>query len=144
MGNIGSVFARDDVNNYSQRRQDEEEFVREAVAGLELNHQDYQLTLHQYLTQRYADRYNTNTTNYQNAQEQNHQRQRSHETPTDSDQQKPIALASSFNQSNGDLILLSLKGKNLKDIPTELYYHDDITNLDLSNNGKKDIDIYYY
>ncbi len=132
MGNVTSVFGRDEPERHSRNALSEEEFVNEAVAGLELNNQDYQLTLHQYLSQRYAERYNTNNFE-QNQQDQGQQRQRSHEIAAD---HKLNGLSSSFNQSNGELVLLSLKGKHLKEIPQELFYHDDITNLDLSNNGK--------
>lgn len=134
MGNVSSIFVREEPDR--RRNGSEDEFGNETVSGLELNHQDYQLTLHQYLSQRYAERYNTS--NYYDqqqtqAQAQEQQRQRSHEAAVE---HKQGALSSSFNQSNGELVLLSLKGKHLKEVPSELFYHDDITNLDLSNNGK--------
>lgn len=154
MGNISSVIGRGDASaeaDGSVVGQDEE-FISEAVAGLELNHHDYQVTLHQYLSQRYAERY-TNT-NYEYIQ----QRLRTHQTSTNTsttstantstaantantsteqlNQQvkEPLSRNSSFNQS-GDLIVLSLKGKKLKEVPLELFYHDEVTSLDLSNNG---------
>jgi Leucine-rich repeat (LRR) protein len=144
MGNISSVLGRggdDNSRNNSDgengRRQvlTGEDFISESVAGMELNHQDYQLTLHQYLSQRYADRYNN--TQYDYTQTQQQQRQRSHETPTtNSNNKETLSKHSSYTQST-DLIILSLKGKKIKDVPADLFYHDEITSLDLSNNGKQ-------
>lgn len=149
MGNISSIIGRGggadeqihDHEHEDNRRRREvlrgEDFISDGVAGLELNHHDYQMTLHQYLSQRYAERY-TNTT-YEYTQ----QRLRTHETQSANSAQggqnqtkEPLSRNSSFNQS-GDLIVLSLKGKKLKEVPLELFYHDEVTSLDLSNNGKQ-------
>ena len=142
MGNISSVLGRaDDSRNNSQDDRDEilraEDFISEAVSGMELNHHDYQMTLHQYLSQRYADRY-SNTQYEYNQQQQQQQRQRSHEAQVAAQQQQKESLSknASFSQST-DLIILSLKGKKIKDVPPELFYHDEVTSLDLSNNGNK-------
>ena len=149
MGNISSVRGRaggDNArNNFEQnengRRQvlTAEDFISESVSGMELNHQDYQLTLHQYLSQRYADRYNN--TQYEHVQrQQDQQRQRSHETQTN---KESLSKNTSYSQST-DLIILSLKGKKIKDVPPELFYHDEVTSLDLSNNGKEHDNMYLY
>lgn len=137
MGNISStVFGRAENAESSRRDRDEEmmnavDFISDAVVGMDLNHQDYQLTLHQYLSQRYANRYNSQ--NYQNTTTAN-----ANTTTTPS--QPPIqskgllSKNSSFNNSS-DLVILNLKGKKLKEIPVDVFQHDDITSLDLSNNG---------
>lgn len=154
MGNISSILGRSgDANNtrnnlgYDEngRRQvlTAEDFISEAVAGMELNHQDYQLTLHQYLSQRYADRYNN--TQYDHIQRQHQQqRQRSHETrTTETASKESLSKNASYSQST-DLIILSLKGRKIKDVPPELFYHDEVTSLDLSNNGTlKEEDVIY-
>lgn len=153
MGNISSVIGRAGEDNSrgndaglteeERRRQllTAEDFLSDAVAGLELNNHDYQNYLHLYLSQRYAERYTNTTYDY-------NQRLRTHETPTtttsvnaaSSEQihqnKEPLSKNSSFNQS-GDLIVLNLKGKKLKEVPLELFYHDEVTSLDLSNNGNK-------
>ena len=148
MGNISSVLGRaDDSRNNSQDDRDEilraEDFISEAVSGMELNHHDYQMTLHQYLSQRYADRYSNTQYEYnqQNQQQQQQQRQRSHEAQVaqvaaQQQQKESLSKHASFSQST-DLIILSLKGKKIKDVPPELFYHDEVTSLDLSNNGNK-------
>lgn len=143
MGNISSVLGRGGEENLRNERDRDgrqglsgEDFISEAVAGLELNHQDYQLTLHQYLSQRYADRYN-NTQYSHNNRDTHQNRQRSHETQTNSTIQQnkeTFSKNSSFNQSK-ELIILNLKGKKIKDVQPELFYHDEVTSLDLSNNG---------
>lgn len=139
MGNISSVLGRGGEENLRNERDTDgrqglsgEDFISEAVAGLELSHQDYQLTLHQYLSQRYADRYNN--TQYEH---NNNQRQRSHETQTDvtiQQNRETLSQNASFNQSK-DLIILNLKGKKIRTVLPELFYHDEVTSLDLSNNG---------
>ena len=144
MGNISStVFGRAD-NSETSRSEEESmsavDFISDAVVGMDLNHQDYQLTLHQYLSQRYANRYNS-----QNYQDTQHQQQR-HRTDTRtnapaesnvplSQQKNLLSKTSSFNNSS-DLVILNLKGKKLKEIPRDVFNHYDITSLDLSNNGK--------
>ena len=145
MGNISSVLGRGGDYNFRDNSRDDredgrrqvltgEEFISEGVAGMELNHQDYQLTLHQYLSQRYADRYSNTQYEYNHQQ----QRQRSHETGTNTviqQNKETLSKNASYSQST-DLIILSLKGKKIKDVPLELFYHDEVTSLDLSNNGK--------
>jgi hypothetical protein len=143
MGNISSVLGRGDDENLRNGRDTDdrqglsgEDFISEAVASLELNHQDYQLTLHQYLSQRYADRYN-NTQYEHNNRDNQQQRQRSHETPTNAaiqQNKETLSKNASFSQSK-ELIILNLKGKKIKIVQPELFYHDEVTSLDLSNNG---------
>lgn len=145
MGNISSVLGRAGDDNFRGNSRDDredgrrqvlsgEDFINEAVAGMELNHQDYQLTLHQYLSQRYADRYSNTQYEYNHRQ----QRQRSHETERNTaiqQNKETLSKSASYIQST-DLIILNLKGKKIKDVPLEIFYHDEVTSLDLSNNGK--------
>ena len=137
MGNVASIFVRTEdatttiVRQNGRRREmmTGEEFLSEAVSGMELNQQDYQITLHQYLTQRYASRYT------------NHQRTHNASSPNTTTNQSASlkddkSKNASFNNSSEDQIILNLKGKKLKDIPSDIFYHDDMTSLDVSNNGK--------
>lgn len=156
MGNISSALGRAGEENFRENSRDEngnersqtlsgEDFISDSVSGSELNHHDYQMTLHQYLSQRYADRYNNSQyelvqLQQQQPQQPHQQRQRSHENQTNSEIQQnkeTLTKSSSFSQST-DLIVLSLKGNKIKEVPPELFFHDEVTSLDLSQNGNNE------
>lgn len=150
MGNVSSVFRGNEVESADQNRRNTattgtapslssdinaHEFlsIQERNAQIELNGHDYQMTLHQYLSQRYAERYTNTQYDDYNHRQRSHEIQANQQQLLQQQQQQKGALSSSFNKSQ-DLILLSLKGKKLKEVPREIFDHSEITSLDLSNN----------
>lgn len=136
MGNIASTFGRSED---FVRQDDEYEEALDSGIFLEeprsVDFNDYQQTLHQYLSQRYANRYNA--ANITNNNTNAHQRTNQPADTATTRPAPPTALKSkntSFNRSN-DILVLSLKGQKLTAVPRELFHHSDVTSLDLSDNG---------
>lgn len=124
MGNITSTVQR---RNSRQDEQDQETNSIDARSFLQdssIDYADYQQTLHQYLSQRYAHRYNNRQRTYQQAATQD---------------RRDSGIKDSCSQgsiNNGEVISLVLKRQNLNEVPAEVFTQTDITSLDLSQNSK--------
>lgn len=121
MGNTASSVSR---RNSQQEGEEERNSIdaRSFLQESSIDYADYQQTLHQYLSQRYAHRYNSRQRTYQQPQEQNES------VIKESRSQGSIA--------SSEVIALILKRQNLSEVPLEVFNQTDITSLDLSGNGK--------
>ncbi len=122
MGNIASIVQR---RNSRQEGEEDDNSIdaRSFLQESSIDYADYQNTLHQYLSQRYAYRYNNRQRTYQ-------------QTP---DRHSTI-LRDSRSQgsiSNIDVIALVLKRQNLTEVPLEVFTQTEITSLDISQNSKR-------
>jgi hypothetical protein len=124
MGNIASTVQR--RNTQPEEREDSNNSIdaRSFLQDSNIDYADYQQTLHQYLSQRYAHRYNNRQRTYQQT------------APSDRNDSIIKESRSQTSISNSEVIALVLKRQNLDEVPAEVFNQTEITSLDLSNNSK--------
>lgn len=128
MGNTQSSVERRpsverDVDEDLNAVMDARAFLQEA----NVDYADYQQTLHQFLSQRYADRYISRQRSYQQQQQQ--ERRNSFESGQSLKESRSKAAST-------EVVALILKQQNLEQVPLEVFAQTDVTSLDLSGNSK--------